>query len=155
MVTENKSAAVVVRSGEDRHSAPLSFLNGRFDCKISAGDTGGALCAYDTFRFKPGGPPLHLHFEQDEWFQVQEGRFRFQIGDQTNELGAGDSILGPRGIPHAFRNLTETARMMVTFIPAGTMEAFFATQMVDPTSEAFRDLSRKHGMEVVGPPLPP
>ena len=155
MVTENRSAAVVVRSGEDRHSAPLKFLNGRFDCKISAGDTGGALCAYDTFRFKPGGPPLHLHFEQDEWFQVQEGRFRFQIGDQTYELGAGDSILGPRGIPHAFRNLTETARMMVTFIPAGTMEAFFATQMVDPTSEAFRDLSRKHGMEVVGPPLPP
>jgi quercetin dioxygenase-like cupin family protein len=155
MVTENKSAAVVVRSGEDRYSAPLKFLNGRFDCKISAGDTGGALCAYDTFRFKPGGPPMHLHFEQDEWFQVQEGRFRFQIGDQTYELGAGDSILGPRGIPHAFRNLTETARMMVTFIPAGTMEAFFATQMVDPTSEAFRDLSRKHGMEVVGPPLPP
>jgi len=80
---------------------------------------------------------------------------RFQVVDQTYELGAGGSILGPRGIPHAFRNLTETARMIVTFIPAGSMEAFFATQMVDPTSEAFRDLSRKPGMEVVGPPLPP
>jgi hypothetical protein len=44
---------------------------------------------------------------------------------------------------------------MVTFVPAGKMEAFFATQMVDPTSQAFKDLSREHGMEVVGPPLPP
>lgn len=155
MVTENTPAAVLVRAGEDRQSAALKFLNGRFDCKIAGSDTGGALCAYDTYRFKQGGPPLHLHFEQEEWFFVLDGQFRFQIGDQTYELGAGNSIVGPRGVPHAFRNLTETARMMVTFIPAGRMEAFFATQMVDPTSQAFKDLSLQHGMEVVGPPLPP
>ena len=53
MVTENMAAPVVVRAGEDRHAASLKFLNGRFDCKISGSDTGGALCAYDTWRFKP------------------------------------------------------------------------------------------------------
>ena len=62
-------------------------------------------------------------------------------------------MFGPRRVPHAFRNVTETARMMVTFQPALTMEEFFASQMLDPTSEAFRELSRKHGMDVVGPPL--
>lgn len=154
MVTEN-TAAVLVRAGEDRQSAPLKFLNGRFDCKISSRDTNGALCAYDTYRFKPGGPPLHVHFEQDEWFLVLEGEFRFQIGNETYHLRAGDSILGPRGTPHAFRSLTETARMIVTFQPAGSMEVFFSTQMVDPASQEFKDLSLKHGMEVVGPPLAP
>lgn len=155
MVTENKAAPVLVRAGEDRHSAPLKFLNGRFECKISSRDTNGALCAYDTHRFKPGGPPLHVHFEQDEWFLVLEGEFRFQVGDETYELRAGDSILGPRGVPHAFRSISETARMIVSFSPAGTMEEFFSSQMVDPTSQAFRDLSLAHGMEVVGPPLAP
>ncbi|MDB5538533.1 MAG: Cupin 2 conserved barrel domain protein [Devosia sp.] len=144
---------LVVRSGEDRAASPLKFLNGRFDCKISAADTDGALCAYDTYRFKPGGPPLHVHFEQDEWFVVLEGEFKFQIGDETRYLKAGDSILGPRRVPHAFRNISETARMLITFQPAGTMEEFFSSGMVDPTSQAFRDLSLAHGMEVVGPPL--
>ncbi len=145
----------VVRAEEDRNAASVKFLNGRFDLKISARDTSGALCVYDTYRFKPGGPPLHVHYEQDEWFLVLEGEVRIQIGDETFHLKAGDSAFAPRGLPHAFRSLGETARMMVTFQPAGTMEAFFASGMVDPNSQAFKDLSLAHGMEVVGPPLAP
>jgi mannose-6-phosphate isomerase-like protein (cupin superfamily) len=133
---------------------PVRFLNGRFDCKISARDTAGALCAFDTIRTRPGGPPLHLHLEQDEWFFVQEGQFQARVGDETRELGPGDSFFGPRGIPHAFTMVSQTGRMLITFQPAGTMEAFFAAELVDPMSEEFRELSRQHGMEVVGPPLP-
>lgn len=155
MVTGNTQPAFPVRTGEDRYAAPVRFLNGRFYCKVSAKDTNGALCVYDTYRFKSGGPPLHIHFKQDEWFLVLDGEFKFQVGDETHFLKAGDSIFGPRGVPHAFRNLTETARMMVTFQPAGTMEEFFASEMVDPLSQAFKDLSLQHGMEVVGPPLAP
>ena len=40
---------------------------------------------------------------------------------------------------------------MVTFLPALTMEAFFASQLVDPMSEEFLEFSRRHGMEIVGP----
>ena len=143
-----------VRAEEDRFLAPLRFLNGRFDCKVSGRDTGGALCVIDTFRMGRGGPPLHLHHHQNEWFFVQEGTFRFHVGGETLLLKEGDSIFGPCGVPHAFVNLSETGRLLIAFQPAGTMEAFFAAGLLDPMSEQFRELSRRHGMDVVGPPLP-
>jgi hypothetical protein len=58
----------VVKAGEDRFLSPARFLNGRFDCKVSGRDTDGALCVIDTFRTRRGGPPLHVHDRQDEWF---------------------------------------------------------------------------------------
>ena len=143
----------VVKADDDRHQRPVQFLNGRFDTKVSPGDTHGALYVIDTIRSRRGGPPLHVHFEQDEWFMVQEGRFRFRIGDEYFDLGPGDSVFGPRRVPHQFANLTETGRLLIAFQPAGTMEQFFASGMMDPMSEAFAELSLSHGMEVVGPPL--
>ncbi|MGV8953862.1 MAG: cupin domain-containing protein [Cypionkella sp.] len=131
----------------------MTFLNGSFNTKVSAVDTGGALCVIDTVRTGRGGPPLHLHHEQDELFFVQEGEFRFQIGADNFELGPGDFIFGPRRVPHAFVNLSENGRLLIAFQPAGTMEAFFSAGLRDPRSEEFIALSREHGMEVVGPPL--
>lgn len=143
----------VVRADEDRHQSPVRFLNGRFDAKVSSGDTNGAVYIVDTIRSRPGGPPLHLHFDQDDWFMVQEGSFHFRVGDNYFDLGPGDSIFAPRRVPHQFANITETGPLLIMFQPAGTMEAFFASEMVDPMSEAFAELSRQHGMEVLGPPL--
>jgi quercetin dioxygenase-like cupin family protein len=144
----------VVSKDQDRFGTPSIFLNGRLDTKVSGLDTGGALSVVDTIRLRRGGPPLHFHFDQDELFFVLEGQFRFRIGDEMHEVGPGDFLFGPRLVPHAFVNLSETGRLMVAFQPAGTMEAFFASGMLDPTTEEFRQLSREHGMEVVGPPLP-
>lgn len=145
--------AVFVPRDSDRFDRPVNFLNGRFDIKLATGDAAGKAFVIDTIRTGHGGPPLHYHHDLDEWFLVQDGRFRFQIGEQLHELGPGDTILGPKGIPHAFLNLTPLARLLVAFLPAGTMEAFFAHALLDPRSEEFRTLSREHGMEVVGPPL--
>ena len=158
MVSEANSGGLgpgLVLAGEDRFGEPFSFLNGRFDCKIAGADTAGALCAFDTWRFAKGGPPLHVHHDQDEWFRVDEGEFLFQIGTEQFRLGAGDSILGPRGVPHAFTNVSETGRMLVLFQPAGTMEAFFhaGSRMGKITPGEFAALSLDHGMKVVGPPL--
>jgi mannose-6-phosphate isomerase-like protein (cupin superfamily) len=144
----------VVSKDQDRFGAPIRFLNGRLDTKVSSRDTGGAFCMIDTLRLRRGGPPLHLHHDQDELFFVLEGQFRFRIGDDLHEVGPGDFLFGPRRVQHAFVNLSETARLMIAFQPAGTMEAFFAHGLLDPTTEEFRQLSRDHGMDVLGPPLP-
>lgn len=139
----------------DRTGQPFRFLNGRFDCKVSGEDTAGGLCIFDTIRSERGGPALHVHDAQDEWFCVTEGQFDVQVGDTRHHLGPGDSILGPRGVPHAFANTTETGRLLVIFQPAGSMEEFFrAGSATGPMSPAaFAELSRLHGMTVVGPPL--
>ena len=61
--------AVQVSAGHDRFGKPLPYVVGEyFHCKLSAADTGGNLCIYDTIRMKKGGPPLHYHHDQDEWF---------------------------------------------------------------------------------------
>jgi quercetin dioxygenase-like cupin family protein len=143
----------VVRSGQDRFSAPIRFLNGRFDVKVSGRDTGGRLCVIDTVRIAPGGPPVHVHAAQDEVFQVLDGRFRFRIGAELIEAGPGDVLFGPRGVPHAFASLSPTARLVLTFQPALTIESFFAEGGLDPRSEEFARVSRAHGMELIAPPL--
>ena len=68
--------------------------------------------------------------------------------------GRGDAILAPRGIPHAFANVTKTGRLMIMFQPAGSMEAYFrARGPGEDTKEESARLHRLHGMELVGPPL--
>lgn len=139
----------------DRIGQPFHFLNGRFDCKVSADDTQGGLCIFDTIRSEPGGPPMHVHAAQNEWFCVTEGQFDVQVGDVRHHLEPGDSILGPKGVPHAFANTSETGRLLVIFQPAGTMEAFFSAGSAKGpmTPQEFAALSALHGMTVVGPPL--
>jgi mannose-6-phosphate isomerase-like protein (cupin superfamily) len=145
----------MINREEDRFGDSLRFSNGRFDLKVSASDTGGGMCIFDTIRTERGGPPLHFHESLDEWFYVTEGQFVIQVGENTYRLGPGDAILGPRGVPHAFTNVTETGRLLIVFQPAGTMEQFFRSGSIlgEMTPEQFRVLSKEHGMEVVGPPL--
>lgn len=54
---------------------------------------------------EPGkGPSLHVH-PYDEIFVVLEGRARFFVGDQVVDAVAGETVLGPAGVPHRFINL--------------------------------------------------
>ena len=152
---ERLTKAVLVTADRDRFGEALLFVNGRFDCKVSAKDTSGDLCVYDTIRAKKGGPPLHYHHAQDEWFFVRDGEFLFQVGEETFRLRAGDAILGPRKVPHAFANVSDTGKLMIAFQPAGTMEQFFldGSRLINPTPADWQAHYRAHGMEIVGPPL--
>jgi mannose-6-phosphate isomerase-like protein (cupin superfamily) len=150
--------AIHVSAGDDRFGKPLLFVVGEtFHCKVSAKDTGGALCIYDTIRTKRGGPPLHYHQNQDEWFFVREGRFQFQVGDDNFQLTTGDSIFAPRKVPHTFANISEQGILMIAYQPAGTMERFLldGSQLLlkNPTHDEWQALNRVHGIEIVGPQL--
>jgi len=89
---ERRDEGFQVLCDEDRFGVDLRYLNGRFDCKVSSKDTGGDLCIYDTLRTTKGGPPLHYHRAQDEWFFIREGEFVFQVGANVFRLKAGDSV---------------------------------------------------------------
>jgi oxalate decarboxylase/phosphoglucose isomerase-like protein (cupin superfamily) len=101
---------------------------------------------------------MHVHHEQDEWFYVLEGEFVVQVGDERFHLRAGDSLLAPRKMPHAFANVSETARLIVAFQPAGSIEKLFSEiAMLNglriPTLEDWQKASRGKGVDIVGPPL--
>lgn len=156
--TNRAVKAVSVDAHTDRYGKPLHFLNGEFICKISGQDTGGGLCIYDTVRRARGGPPMHIHYEQDEWFYVREGEFVVQIGDERFHLAPGDSLLAPRRIPHAFANVSETGKLIVAFQPAGSIERIFSEIAVlshsrMPTLEDWQNVSSPNGVDIIGPPL--
>ena len=144
---------------KDRFDKSITLLEGdTFFTKVASKDTNGDLYVFESTRIKQGGPSFHIHQDQDEWWYVLEGEFRIKVGDELFDVKAGDSVFGPRGVPHTFSKVGEgTARMIITFQPAGRMEEFFssvAKGILKGKSEKEQDDFRKaHGFERVGPAL--
>jgi len=148
-----------VDSGNDRFGKSISLLEGdSFFTKISTKDTDGDMYAFESTRVKKGGTTLHYHYEQDEWWYILEGDFLFKVGDKMFNAKTGDSVFGPRGVPHAFAKINDgDAKMLIVFQPAGKMEAFFKAvsegEMSKMTQEGQDDFRKMHGFERVGPAL--
>ncbi len=148
-----------VDSGNDRFEKQITLFEGdTFYTKVSTKDTEGDLYIYESTRVKKGGPALHYHYDQDEWWFVLEGEFLIKVGEQLYEVKAGDSVFGPRGIPHAFAKTNEgNGRLLMTFQPAGKMEEFFIAssegKLAKMTPEEQDNFKKAHGFEKVGPAL--
>jgi quercetin dioxygenase-like cupin family protein len=149
-----------VKAGEARFGERFlmkGVTSNTLDIKISGADTEGALAVFEQTGLTPnGGPPLHLHVSQDEWFYVIQGEYLFQVGDEKYELKSGDTIFLPRNIPHSFIQLSDKANVIVSYLPAGKMEDFFKTTAawtVPPSKELIAQTFEQHGMKITGPPL--
>lgn len=149
----------MVAAGKDRNEKTISLLEGDiFDCKVSTTDTNGDIYVFESTRIKEGGPSHHYHFTQDEWWYVLKGEFLIKVGDTTHKAKAGDSVFGPRMVPHSFAKIGEgEAKLLMFFQPAGRMEEFFnklsqgqASKMTEAEQDKFRE---EHGFKRVGPPI--
>jgi quercetin dioxygenase-like cupin family protein len=157
-IAETLGNAVYVAAGGDRFSEHI-LLGGIApnECKVSSQDTKGAMSIFESLTPFKGGPPLHVHHDQDEWFYVLEGEFDFQVGDDRYRLRSGESVLAPRRIAHAWACVSDTpGKMMIVFQPAGAMEDFFrelGKLNGPPPPDQAQGLFCAHGMQIVGPPL--
>ena len=149
-----------INSGDSRigkHYKMKGVTLNVLDLKISSKDTDGDIAVFEQIGFtQMGGPPLHIHPYQDEFFYIIEGDYQFQVGDDKYQMKSGDTIFLPRNIQHAFIQLTEKGKVLVSYIPAGKMEDFFKTTDLwtsPPTSEEIVKVFSDHDMKVVGPPL--
>jgi quercetin dioxygenase-like cupin family protein len=163
---DRNSKGFVVKAGEGRLHGHMQLQGANpvtMDLKVSGKDTNGELVIFEQTSSAPRlGPPLHVHYKQEEIFYVLEGRYLFQLGEEKFELGAGETIFLPRNIPHAFVMLSDRGKMLVMLQPAGTMEEFFL-YVASPgyknftAQERARD-AQKHGFtdtKYVGPPIKP
>ncbi|MCU0987801.1 MAG: cupin domain-containing protein [Acetobacteraceae bacterium] len=92
---------------------------------ISSDQTGGALALCEVAVTPGGGPPMHVHGREDETFHVLEGEITVWVDGRQHVARAGDTLFGPRGIPHRFQNCTDRpARMLVAMTPGG-FEGYF------------------------------
>ena len=153
--------AVRVTAGADREGQTRSIGISNTTYKILTQDTGGALFTLEQLNHKKGGPQRHLHHAQDEFWYVLEGEYVFEIGSERFRLKAGDCILGPREVPHAWAFVGDsTGRLLISFTPAGKMEAFFnqrfppgSTPRTYSHTEDDAAVARTFGMELLGPPM--
>jgi mannose-6-phosphate isomerase-like protein (cupin superfamily) len=142
----------VVGAGEDRYGQYHTMGVSHLLFKVSGNETGGGMFVLEHQHLKPGGPALHLHLNQEEWFYVMEGAVMFQVGAQRLTLEAGESVLAPRRVPHTFSSVAESeSRMMIAFCPAGKMEQYFRDAADPKAPEAEAEYLRKYEMELVGP----
>jgi mannose-6-phosphate isomerase-like protein (cupin superfamily) len=140
---------------DDRNGKPHPLGVSVLAYKVVTADTQGALFVAEQMMHAKGGTPLHMHLDQDEWFYVLEGEFLAEIGGVRQVLKAGDSVLGPRRVPHRWLFTgKETGKILVSFAPAGKMESFFekvAQTGAMPGED--KALFAAHGMVLLGPGL--
>ena len=89
---------------------------------------------------------------------MKEGEFKFQVGEKILRLKAGDSLLVPREMPHAFVKTSEgDAKLMIMHQPAVGMDEYFrlAAKHPDQSAEARIKFAEQFGMRFVGPDLKP
>jgi mannose-6-phosphate isomerase-like protein (cupin superfamily) len=142
----------VVGAGEDRSAHPHSLGFSSILFKVPTSETAGGMFVMEHTHLLPGGPPLHLHLSQEEWFYVMEGEVAFQVGDQRVHLHPGDSVLAPRRVPHTFSSVgTTPSRMIIAFCPAGKMEQYFRDAELAKQHAGDAGFMARYEMEWVGP----
>jgi mannose-6-phosphate isomerase-like protein (cupin superfamily) len=151
--------AFLTESGGDRRGGPLDVVGDDIWIKISSEDTAGAFTVFEGRTQPLGGPPLHLHREQDEWWYILEGEFLFEVDGQRIHAGPGDTVFAPRGTRHTFQNAgSAPGRTLTTVVPGG-LDVFFAELSTVAPRGAAPDPAKlvpvfeKHGLELLGPPL--
>jgi len=151
---------IKVAAGVDRFGKPISLFEGdTFYTKVSSTDTDGDVFVFESTRIKKGGPSFHLHYEQDEFWYILKGEFLFKVGDETFKAKAGDTVFGPRQVPHAFAKVGEgEAKLLMFFQPAGKMEKMFKDISEGAAKNVRADEEKdkffhEYGLKRVGPPL--
>lgn len=93
----------------------------------TARDTGGELLVFDVTT-GPGTQvaAVHVHPRQEERIEMIRGRLAYRLGSHQGELGQGERVDIPAGVPHWWGNPTEEEIIFrVEFRPALEMEGFF------------------------------
>ena len=100
----------------------------------------------------PGqGPPLHVHRHETEIFYVLEGLFEITLGDRTVEAPPEALAVGPRDIPHTFRNVGPTpSKLLLTVIPGRFSNYFLEVDgLPDEDLDIIKALCAKYDVEVL------
>lgn len=123
---------------------------------LSAQDTDGNFALFIDEVPPGGGPPLHIHHNEDETFYILEGELDIQVNNNKFTASVGTSVFLPKGIPHTFHNSgSQTVRALVVLSPGG-LEGFFAEVeplmvQAEPDMQSILTMAGKYGIEVIPP----
>lgn len=124
-------------------------------------DTGGAYFMFEDSMERGKLTPLHTH-PTDESMYVVDGEILMHMDGNEETVTAGGLVLAPRGVPHAFMVLSETAKVL-SFHTSPQAQAFYlgASEPITDGGEASGvvDFDKirasgiaNGGIEILGPP---
>jgi quercetin dioxygenase-like cupin family protein len=68
--------------------------------------------------FEPGqAQKVHAHAGADKFYYVCSGRARLTVGEETREVGPGDIVWAPAGVPHGVETALERTILLVGIAP--------------------------------------
>jgi mannose-6-phosphate isomerase-like protein (cupin superfamily) len=149
------AGGLFIKANETRFEGQQRLMkNDLLRCVISSDDSETGLLFGTTMPGAlkgKGGPPLHIHKDQDEIFFVVSGEFLIQIDDKVFTARTGDAAFIPRGTKHTFANPVENnpGSLISVHLPGSKeMEGYFKTIASGKFPETTgADLSE------VGPPI--
>jgi quercetin dioxygenase-like cupin family protein len=145
----------------------LWFLNGLITVHNRTDEGADGLSLLEHVAGRGESPPLHVHRTEDELFHIVEGELRFQVGDDEVRVGAGETLLAPKGVAHTYLVESEGARWLVV-TSHGDFERFVRSfsrpaerdELPEPAppptpeqAETLAEACRRHEIKIVGPPL--
>ena len=153
-------APIILAAGEGDKQ---SFLGGGLHTwKLLAEHTDGAFFLFEDVMARGKTTPLHRHPEADEMAYILEGEVIVSVAGKETRVGAGGMSFVPKGVPHAFIVVSETARLLSLHSPAATSQAFYRGASESATDDTFDtvDIARlqasakanPRGIEILGPP---
>lgn len=137
---------------------PVDWNGATYRVVLSAAESDGKTGMFTVQVSEPGGPPLHIHDDADEYFFLIEGSARFQVGGETQTVEAGGVAYVPRGEEHSYRIVSEQGGRMLTIVAPGGFEGFFeamaAEELVIPDDmPRIEQIAERFSLTFTGPPL--
>jgi mannose-6-phosphate isomerase-like protein (cupin superfamily) len=118
--------------------------------------SGGIIGVFEGTVPSLGGPPVHVHHNEDEVIYILEGQYEFWLDGQISLLDAGASIFLPRGVPHTFRVRSSTPARNLAFLTPGGLEEFFVEAGgrglgIPQHLAEIKELAAAYGVDFLGP----
>lgn len=152
-----KNGYGVVRSSDDAEERWF-YGGGVHRWLVHAAETDGAFFLHEERLDAGKATPLHTH-PADETMIVLEGAIRMHIDGDEHRLEAGGVAVARRGVPHAFKVVSDGTRLLCLHTP-GTCEEFYLhasgpMSKIDHVVDFDRLMAaatETGGMQFLGPP---
>ena len=134
---------------------------GIFTMKATSEETNGTLSSFEDDMVRGKVTPLHQHPTFEETIYVLDGELLVHVDDEEHSVGARGVVVFPRGVPHAFMCISETARVLAIQTPALFSFYLDASEAITSPEQANRPpdfdrlraaAQRSDDIELLGPP---
>lgn len=144
----------------------LWFLNTLVTIRVPHGEGADGVSVLESRARHGDSAPMHVHGE-DEIFHVLEGELDLKVGDAMLHASSGQTLLAPKDVAHTYRVTSTEARWLVITAKGDFERMVRAFGRPAPDAElpapagppdeqqaaALAAECRRHGIELVGPPL--